>query len=121
MESGTSELKAARLILTLEGPDMRLVRVRFTVRMTMVGIAVVATVLAMGIELIRRRERFLLMSENHVGFAGMEGTLVITDEGPAYVGLKTEKGKWHEFMRRKYDYHGRHPWLPIPPDPPEPE
>jgi len=84
-------------------------------------VAAIAVTLGVGFELVRRRERFLELSLEHAGFAGIEGTLVITDEGPAYVGIKTEKGRWHEAMRRKYDYYGRHPWLPVPPDPPEPE
>jgi hypothetical protein len=95
-------------------------RTRFTVRRMMVAVFVVATLFGLGVELIRRRERFFQISEKHIGPAGVEGTLVITDEGPAYIGLKTEKGRWHEFMRRKYDYYGHHPWLPVPPDPPEP-
>jgi hypothetical protein len=96
-------------------------RVLVSVRRALVAIAVVATLLAVGIELTRRRARFLAIEEAHAGSAGLEGTLVITDEGPAYVGLRTEKGRWHEMMRRKYDYHARHPWLPVPPDPREPE
>ena len=96
-------------------------RLRFTVRRMMAAIVVVAILLGAGLELVRRRERILRMSEAHVGFAGLEGTLDVTDEGPAYFGLKTEKGRWHEFMRRKYDYYGHHPWLPVPPDPPEPD
>jgi hypothetical protein len=87
----------------------------------MVAIAVMATLLGVGIELMRRRARFLEISFAHAGFAGLEGSLVITHEGPAYVGLRTEKGRWHEWMRRKYDYYADYPWLPVPPDAPEPE
>src|SRR5262245_40028901 len=96
-------------------------RVRLTVRRMMIAIAVVATLLGVGLELIRRRERFLRISVEHAVEAAMEGTLVVTDQGPAYVGVKTEKGRWHEFTHQKYEYLGRRPWLPVPPDPPEPE
>ncbi len=109
------------LAIALSSAYWLLTRVRLTVRRMMVAIAVAGTLLGVGIELMRRRERFLAISEVHVGYAGLEGTLVITGEGPAYVGLRTEKGRWHELMRRKYDYYARHPWLPVPPDPPEPE
>lgn len=29
--------------------------------------------------------------------------------------------EWHESMRRKYERAARYPWLPVGPDPPEPE
>ncbi len=100
---------------------MKIPEVRFTVRRAMVAVAVIALGLGLPIELMRRRERLLTISLDHVGPAAMEGTLIITDEGPAYAGIASEKGRWHEAMRRKYDYYGHRPWLPIPSDPPEPK
>ncbi|MDB5352838.1 MAG: hypothetical protein JWN86_4085 [Planctomycetota bacterium] len=100
---------------------MRLPRFRFTVRRMMIAVAIVAGLIWAGLELLGRSERFLARSLEHVGDAAMEGTLVITEDGPAYVGMKSEKARWHEAMRRKYDYYGRRPWLPVPPDSPQPE
>jgi hypothetical protein len=107
--------------IALSAVDWLLTRMRLTVRWMMVAIAIGATLLGVCIELTRRRARFLEIAEAHAGYAGLEGTLVITDQGPAYVGLRTEQGRWHELMRRKYEYHARHPWLPVPIDPSEPE
>jgi hypothetical protein len=72
-----------------------------------------------GRDLIRRRELTLQISEDHVVSAGMEGTQVpvITDEVPAYIGLRSDKGRWHVFMRRTYNYDGPRPWHPVPPAP----
>jgi hypothetical protein len=85
----------------------------------MVAVALLAILLSVILGLERRRERLLEISLEHVGPAAMDGTLVMTPDGPAYV-TTTASGRWHEAMRQKYDYHGRHPWLPVPPDPPEP-
>jgi hypothetical protein len=101
---------------------MRLSRLRLTVLRMMILVALVAMVLGMALGLTRRRSRLIAISLEHVGPAAEDGgTLIITAEGPAYVGLKTEKGRWHEEMRRRYDYYGHRPWLPLPPDPPEPD
>jgi hypothetical protein len=38
--------------------------------------------------------------------------------------LTTDEAKvpnWHEAMARKYRHAARYPWLPVEPDPPEPE
>jgi hypothetical protein len=95
-------------------------RPRLTIRRLMMMIVLVSLALA-GLGLMRRRELLLDRSAEHFGPAAMEGTLVMTDEGPAYTNLRTEKGRWHEAMRRKYDYYGHRPWLSVPPDPPEPD
>jgi hypothetical protein len=99
---------------------MKLPRPRFTIRRLMIMIVLVSLILA-GLGLMRRREILLDRSAEHFGPAAMEGSLVMTEDGPAYTNLSTEKGQWHEAMRRKYLYYGHRPWLSVPPDPPEPE
>ncbi|AMV38562.1 hypothetical protein [Planctomyces sp. SH-PL62] len=96
-------------------------RIGLTVRNLILAVAVVAVLFGVGVGLARRRNRLLEIALEHSGHAGMDGALILTEQGPAYIGMTTEKGKWHEAMRRKYDYYGRHPWLSMPEDPPEPE
>ena len=101
---------------------MQMLRTPLTVRRMMVLVALMATSLAVGLFLSRRRDRLLEISLEHVGPAAVDGgTIVFFEDGPGYVGMRTEKGRWHEALRRRYDYYGRRPWLPMPPDPPEPE
>lgn len=98
---------------------MRPARLRFSVRRMIAAVGLLAVGLGLAVGLVRRRERFLATSLEHVGPAAMDGTPVMLPDGPGYV-TSTPNGQWHEAMRRKYDYYGRHPWLPVPPDPPEP-
>jgi hypothetical protein len=39
------------------------------------------------------------------------------------VSLRTDEGRaaWHAALWRMYDRAARYPWLPVSPDPPEPE
>ena len=104
-----------------EQGGMKHPRMGFTVRRAMIAIAAVAVVLGAGIGMVRRSERLLEISWAHFRPVSVEGTLILTVEGFGYVGITSAKGRWHEAMRRKYAYYGRRPWLPIPPDPPEPE
>lgn len=39
----------------------------------------------------------------------------------AWFATRQRRIAYHEAMSRKYDRAARRPWLPVPPDPPEPE
>jgi len=53
-----------------------------------------------------------------------EGGLVESaiDPTPGYDEDRLRRrAEYHDFLRRKYDRAARYPWLPVAPDPPEPE
>jgi hypothetical protein len=97
------------------------IRIRLTVRNLILAVAALALLFGVGVALSRRRDRLLEISLEHAMRASEEGTLIVTEDGLAYVGLTTDKGRWHEALHQKYDYYGRRPWLRMPEDPPEPE
>ena len=116
---------------------MRLPRVRFTVRRTMVAVAVVA--LAFGIvRLWTARQLYLEKAAEHAGFRALvlrsPDTIAYwesrwTDQrrglparypwpgGPPFVPAMA---KYHDAMRIKYERAAHYPWLPIEPDPLKP-
>jgi hypothetical protein len=102
---------------------MPFLRVRFTVRRLMVAVAVVAIVLGAIYVLASRRARFLAIAPEHWD-AIQEPFLKYYD-----VYLTPEQARqwaltrdgWHMAMSVRYGYAADHPWLPVAPDPPEPE
>lgn len=119
---------------------MRLPRVRFTVRTIMVGVAVVALVIAVE-QTRRRRALFHERAEFHSRREYDYGRLVPLAESlargetfeskdekgePAYVcgniirGIRESPVRWayHARLRRKYERANRLPWLTVEPDPP---
>lgn len=117
---------------------MRLPRVRFTIRRLMVVVAVVATVLAIGIELrgltvkrhynypirnrlewlVDRRDHFQRLANYHLEKAGERHIILdSSDSGPH---LTTRRGYWHYQLWKKYSDAAIRPWLPVAPDPPDP-
>jgi hypothetical protein len=103
---------------------MNLPRVRFTVRRLMIAVAIVAILFGAVYRLASRRARFLAIAQHH--------RESITDEDPllkAYFSvldgesrsLLTPINRWHHAMTSRYRHAADHPWLPVAPDPPEPE
>jgi hypothetical protein len=92
---------------------MRLPRERFTVRKLMKWVAIAACVL-WSVILMERSHRYRAKSTNYAMakflWYGVTGST-----------LSTTQAKWLEDMQKKYDYAAAHPWLPVEPDPPEPE
>ena len=105
---------------------MRMPRVRFTVRRMMVAVAVLAVVLGAGEATRKRRSRF----GREAGFHGAFMRLYARSP-PVHFPNKerlashrrslAEKKAYHESLAGKYEQAARHPWLPVAPDPPEPE
>ena len=103
---------------------MPLPRVRFTVRRLMVAVAIAGLIWGSGLFILRRSERFRWLERHHDMRTSHH---IITT--PYYtalwngVGERVSPGKarWHVEMARKYDFAARFPFLPVPPDPPEPE
>jgi hypothetical protein len=107
---------------------MRLRRVRFSIRQIMVAVAAVALAMAIRIETARIRLRSLdyqLRSLDH-GLAAMryDGRPVFSCRGPVeFPSLfrNPRKAAHHAAMSRKWAEAAEHAWLPITPDPPEPD
>jgi hypothetical protein len=39
----------------------------------------------------------------------------------AWIAGKQSRSKYHRSLMKKYKWASHHPWLPVAPDPPEPE
>jgi hypothetical protein len=109
-------------------------RFRFTVRRMMVVVAIVAVIFAVG-GMVRRSMRLRERAEFHerMGREEAEATRAVEDlargaDDPQYAAevravaaASARLGGWHTRMGAKYRKLARHPWLPVEPDPPEPE
>lgn len=93
-------------------------RPRFTVRRLMVAVAALALVLAVWAGQQRRKARFERLWRYH---DGLTGTRYIKSYDPGTPRFRTAKGRWHYALALKYAEAARYPWLPVAPDPPEPE
>jgi hypothetical protein len=113
---------------------MRLPRVRFTVRRMMVAVAAVAVATSLGISW-QRRQHFLRIT---VGFALRESAvqgqvlsssrslprslqLHVYDGNGTTWTVRPSNATYYAMMREKYDRAARYPFLPVAPDPPEPQ
>jgi hypothetical protein len=136
---------------SIEASAMKLPRVRLTVRLLMVAVAVVGVSLG----LIKRRFEFLQVADHHDSRISVSMDGGITSQGnihhqngrgdfifdePLIVlipkGVSEDEMRrrmltarrrleanqdWHKAMRRKYQLAASRPWLPVASDPPEPK
>ncbi len=91
---------------------MPLPRVRFTVRRMMVAVAVVAIGVVGYVNVEKDRTRRVWIAAEHA----YEAELLAKSAGSS-----PAKFRWHEAMAAKYLRAARYPFLPVAPDPPEPE
>lgn len=96
---------------------MPLMRPRFTVRRLMVAVGVAAIGMGSLVEIGRRRDRFARLAARHQTLTGCTYRHLGTG-GVAFAFPKG--GPWHDALARKYRHAARYPFLPVPPDPPEP-
>ena len=103
---------------------MRLPRVRLTVRRLMVAVAVVALCLTAWSYWDRRDERYFEFAVKAMSHT----TLAVAYETGRPIGSLRERARvnprkaaYHAALARKYEYAASRPWLPVLPDPPEPE
>ena len=92
--------------------------VRFTVRRLMIAVAVAGVALGAWGIVARRRARFERLFSHHFGLAGPS---VNRSFDPGHRVFVTAKGRWHHDLAMKYAEAARRPWLPVVPDPPEPD
>ena len=88
---------------------MPLPRVRFTVRRMMVATAIAGLVLGLG----GRHAQFRRIAEFH---SAKYRKLAYGSQI-----VRVFKIRWHAAMAEKYAHASRYPFLPVAPDPPEPE
>jgi hypothetical protein len=102
---------------------MKLRRVRFTVRRLIVLVAVVAVAFGVVGEPLRRRWRFEKIARYHNAIFQARAVNEGLPLGPTQISWfpRTPKTYWHMMMLIKYERAARYPWLPVWPDPPEPE
>jgi hypothetical protein len=93
---------------------MRLPRPRFTVRRLMAAVAVVGLMLGSSTWLGRRAASFREAAISHRAQAQHAGGSLSPITGKLW-------GRYNEAMADKYEQAARHPWLPVAPDPPEPQ
>jgi hypothetical protein len=115
---------------------MRLPRVRFTVRRMMIAVAV-GSIACAAIHWIELRGECRREAQWHEGvledletirtngfypYCSRGGSPVTHLEyNEATAPLHARLVAHHDIMRRKYERAARWPWLPVEPDPPEPE
>ena len=100
-------------------------RVRFTVRRLMVAVAIVGVLLWMTL-LGKRVRAFRWMAEYHAAHRmkyPITGSPGAAPRGVDSRGelVSAERDRWHAALAAKYSRAARSPWLPVEPDPPEPE
>ena len=89
---------------------------RLCIRTLMVVVGLVAVVLGLGSELVRRRDSCRERAALHrTRFLH----LLLSQSEPSAKNARLVL--WHEQMQEKYALAAHRPWLPVPPDPPEPE
>src|SRR5262249_6545254 len=104
---------------------------RFRVRTLMIVVVASAMVLGTIAGLVRRREFYLRQAERHRRLSDeqyVSSTLVFqrTHFGPskperALMDAYERRGDYHAGLQAKYERAARYPFLPVAPDPPEPE
>jgi hypothetical protein len=107
---------------------MRVPRVRFSIWQIMVAVAAVALAMAIRIETARIRLRsvdYQLRSLDH-GLAAMryDGRPAFSCRGPVELPSSVRdprKAAYHAAMSDKWAEAAEHAWLPVAPDPPEPD
>ena len=104
---------------------MRLPRPRFTVRRLMVAVAIVGVLLGASLGLQRRRGWLQGLSERHqvrAQLCEVNKFIGEIDRKPAaWIAKNHARFEHHLAMMRKYERAARYPWLPVTPNPPEPE
>jgi hypothetical protein len=94
---------------------------RMTTRRWLIAVAVVAVALAASIVIERRRHHFRTLAERHssaeLSCLGLAGRL----DSPALAASWKRKAERCARLAQKYRRAARYPWLPVEPDPPEPE
>jgi hypothetical protein len=87
----------------------------------MVVVAVIGLILGLCAACRSRSQRFYALMMSHESRA-----MELMDNAPSVTDAEARRRfhariTWHEVMNAKYERAARYPWLPVEPDPPEPE
>ena len=85
-------------------------RFRFTIRLMMIAIALVAVPLGV---LTERRQRFSRIAAHY-------GGLYSRADWTGFPSIEQDRDQWYAEMYEKYTNAAERPWLPVPPDRPMP-
>jgi hypothetical protein len=87
----------------------------------MIAVAVAAIVLGGGLGIPRNRARREWLAGFHR--AGAHSLMKNAEPGTSAIKDPAIRAqlRWHEAMGEKYGWAARYPWLPVGPDPPEPD
>ena len=106
---------------------MRLPRPRFTIRRLMVAVVLIAVFLAPAVRfrgwVDRRRHNLMIVAIQHELeeiLIDSRGPFHRSGDGPPTL-RDPRPAAYHQAMAAKYKWAARHPWLPVWPDPSEPE
>jgi hypothetical protein len=96
---------------------------RMTMRRWMIVVVIVGTMLGPLVYLGQRSRRFDQISRVHVRAmsAGATEAAILKRRGDPRSKLAFARADYHQAMWLKYFNASRNPWLPVEPDPPEPE
>ena len=97
---------------------MRLPRFRFTIRRMMVLVAVVAIIVALTLRMAARHHMMIIHIQSWGENRGFSHN---PNLAPAEQARALRRVKHHWELIGKYQRAARYPWLPIEPDPPEPD
>ena len=100
---------------------MPLPRVRFTVRRMIVAVAIAGTFLGIWVRFHQRGDRFQTICDRHGDRILAIGDELMRGEYDGKYKLHEKRLNYAVDMMRKYDRAARFPFLPVAPDPPEPE
>jgi hypothetical protein len=106
---------------------MKPLRLRLTVRRLMVLVAIIAIAFGLADDWRTRRAKYLLHARYHGGqcakYWAPRPYSSNGDDPRNLVRMIGERGKYihHSHLRQKYEWAARFPWLPVPPDLPEPK
>jgi hypothetical protein len=89
----------------------------------MFATAVVAFVVGVGVECEPRRARFVRQATDYLRRENLARSLASDlrrSGNPSYLRA-ARRAEFYGRLREKYERAAEHPWLPVWPDPPEPE
>jgi hypothetical protein len=97
---------------------------RISIRMLMVLVAIAGLAMA-GAIMVRRSTEFRALAEEQADAEMMSMSYADDARGEGGDSQRVARGEqmaaYHRELRAKYERAARYPWLPVEPDPPEPE
>ena len=92
-------------------------------RHLLIVVAIVAALIAVDV-LRQLRARYISAAKDHaesVAVFDSEAEKAVRDGPPDDVAYFRLRAGYYRALQRKYESAARRPWLPVPPDPPEPK